>query len=121
MLFRSLAPLGGVKGYALAVLVESLTGALIGPKLAADIPDMFDNEKSAQSQDISHFVIAIKAEALTVDGNNQLSDLSTRVDEVGARLPGKNRKDPFAISDDLEITITDSVAAELAEWSQKLN
>ena len=116
-----LAPLGGVKGYALAVLVESLTGALIGPKLAADIPDMFDNEKSALSQDISHFVIAIKAEALTVDGNNHLSDLSTRIDSVGARMPGKNRKDPFAIGDDVEITITDSVAAELAEWSQKLS
>ena len=115
-----LAPLGGVKGYALAVLVESLTGALIGPKLAADIPDMFDNSKAKLSQEISHFVIAIKAEALTVDGSNRLQDLSNRVEQSGGRLPGKNRKDPFNIPSGTEIEISDTLAAELNTWSEKL-
>ena len=115
-----LAPLGGVKGYALAALVESLTGALVGPKLAADIPDMFDNNVANMPQDISHFVIAIKAEALTVDGNNRMEDFSNRIDAAGGRLPGKNRINPFEVSDNTEFEITDSVQAELESWSSKL-
>lgn len=115
-----LAPLGGVKGYALAALVESLTGALVGPKLAADIPDMFDNNVANMPQDISHFVVAIKAEALTVDGNNRMEDFSNRIDAAGGRLPGKNRINPFEVSDNTEFEITDSVQAELESWSSKL-
>ena len=115
-----LAPLGGVKGYALAVLVESLTGALVGPKLAADVPDMFDNKVAHLPQDISHFVIAIKAEALTVDGDNRMEDLSKRIESAGGRLPGKNRKNPFEISEDTEFEITDSVNSEIDAWSSKL-
>ena len=115
-----LAPLGGVKGYALAVLVESLTGALVGPKLAADIPDMFDNKVASSAQGISHFVIAIKAEALTVDGHNRIEELSKKVDESGGRLPGKNRINPFEIAENTDIQIADSVAAEIENWSLKL-
>jgi (2R)-3-sulfolactate dehydrogenase (NADP+) len=115
-----LAPLGGVKGYALAVLVESLTGALVGPNLAADVPDMFDNNMAKLPQDISHFVIAIKAEALTVDGHNRMEEFSTRVDEAGGRMPGKNRVNPFEISAGTEFDIADSVSAELSNWSSKL-
>ena len=115
-----LAPLGGVKGYALAVLVESLTGALIGPKLAADIPDMFDKSVAAKPQEISHFLIAIKAEALTVDGINRFSELNKRVAAAGGRLPGMNRLNPFTISDSHEVKIADNVAAELEGWRNKL-
>lgn len=115
-----LAPFGGVKGYALAVLVESLTGALIGPKLAADIPDMFDNKQANLNQDISHFVIAIKAEALTIDGSNRLAEFSERIERSGGRLPGSKRSNPFKISDDLEINIADSVYSELEGWKSKL-
>jgi (2R)-3-sulfolactate dehydrogenase (NADP+) len=34
-----LAPLGGAKGFALAFLVESMTGAMVGPLLATEIAD----------------------------------------------------------------------------------
>lgn len=115
-----LAPLGGVKGYALAVLVESLTGVLIGPKLAADIPDMFDNNLADQSQEISHFVIAIKAEALNVDTNSRMEEFASRIKQSGGRLPGANRANPFEVPGDFQINITDSVAKELADWSAKL-
>lgn len=114
-----LAPLGGVKGYALAVLVESLTGALIGPKLAADIPDMFNSEQAALPQEISHFVIAIKAEALTVDGSSRLDELAKNVKNVGGRLPGANRINPFKISNEQEIKIADNVFESLSEWQRK--
>ena len=109
-----LAPLGGAKGYALAVLVESLTGVLIGPTLSKNIPDMFNHDFDSAPQEIAHFVIAIDASKLSVDGeNNRLADFAGEVNSAGGRLPGANRVNPGKLNLDDEITITDSVAAQL--------
>ena len=109
-----LAPLGGAKGYALAVLVESLTGVLIGPTLSKNIPDMFNHDFDGVPQEIAHFVIAIDASKLSVDGeNNRLADFAGEVSSAGGRLPGSNRVNPGKLNLSDEITITDSVAAQL--------
>ncbi len=109
-----LAPLGGAKGYALAVLVESLTGVLIGPTLAKNIPDMFASSQDANPQQIAHFVIAIDAAKLSVDGDQgRLGEFASEVKSAGGRLPGSNRVNPGKLNLDDEITITDSVAAQL--------
>jgi len=116
-----LAPLGGVKGYAIAVLVESLTGMLIGPTLAKNIPDMFAADQDRKSQEISHFIIAIDAAKLSVDGeNSRTTDFAEYVADAGGRLPGSNRVNPESLNGDDEITITDQVADQLAQWSSKL-
>jgi (2R)-3-sulfolactate dehydrogenase (NADP+) len=116
-----LAPLGGVKGYAIAVLVESLTGMLVGPSLAKDIPDMFASEQDANPQKISHFIIAIDAAKLSVDGENtRTADFSALVTAAGGRLPGSNRSNPERPDTAENITITDQVADQLAQWSTKL-
>jgi (2R)-3-sulfolactate dehydrogenase (NADP+) len=109
-----LAPLGGAKGYALAVLVESLTGVLIGPTLSKNIPDMFNHDFDSAPQEIAHFVIAIDASKLSVDGeNSRLADFAGEVSSAGGRLPGSNRVNPGKLNPSDEITITDSVAAQL--------
>jgi (2R)-3-sulfolactate dehydrogenase (NADP+) len=109
-----LAPLGGVKGYAVAVLVESLTGILIGPTLAKNIPDMFAASQDALPQQISHFVIAIDASKLSVDGNTGRSaEFAEEVTAAGGRLPGSNRVNPEKLNHDDQITITDQVFAQL--------
>jgi (2R)-3-sulfolactate dehydrogenase (NADP+) len=116
-----LAPLGGVKGYAIAVLVESLTGMLIGPALAKNIPDMFAAEQDANSQQISHFIIAIDAAELSVDGeNSRTADFADLVTGAGGRLPGSNRVNPENLNNAEEITVTDQVADQLAKWSSKM-
>ena len=116
-----LAPLGGAKGYAIAVLVESLTGILIGPTLANNIPDMFASDQDAIPQEISHFVIAIDAAKLTVDGNNsRTTEFAEEVKTAGGRLPGSNRVNPEELNSSDEITITDLVNDQLALWSTKL-
>jgi (2R)-3-sulfolactate dehydrogenase (NADP+) len=116
-----LAPLGGAKGYAIAVLVESLTGMLIGPALAKNIPDMFSSEQDANPQQISHFIIAIDAAKLSVDGeNSRAADFASAVSEAGGRLPGSNRVNPEKLDNSENITITDQVADQLAQWSTKL-
>jgi (2R)-3-sulfolactate dehydrogenase (NADP+) len=109
-----LAPLGGAKGYALAVLVESLTGVLIGPTLAKNIPDMFASSQDANPQQIAHFIIAIDAAKLSVDGDQgRLNQFAGEVKSAGGRLPGSNRVNPGKLNLDDEITITDSVAGQL--------
>lgn len=116
-----LAPLGGVKGYAIAVLVESLTGMLIGPTLAANIPDMFAADQDANPQQISHFVIAIDASKLSVDGpNSREEEFAKSVSEAGGRLPGSNRVNPENLNSSDEITITDQVAEQLDSWKLRL-
>jgi (2R)-3-sulfolactate dehydrogenase (NADP+) len=116
-----LAPLGGAKGYAIAVLVESLTGMLIGPALAKNIPDMFSSEQDANPQQISHFIIAIDAAKLSVDGeNSRAADFGSAVSDAGGRLPGSNRVNPEKLDNSENITITDQVADQLAQWSTKL-
>jgi len=109
-----LAPLGGVKGYAVAVLVESLTGMLIGPTLAKNIPDMFAASQDALPQQISHFVIAIDAAKLSVDGNTgRTAEFASEVTAAGGRLPGSNRVNPEKLNLADEITITDQVFGQL--------
>ncbi len=116
-----LAPLGGVKGYAIAVLVESLTGMLIGPTLAKNIPDMFAASQDGLPQQISHFVIAIDASKLSVDGsNNRTNEFTQEVKAAGGRLPGANRVNPEKLNNGDEITITDQVSEQLSSWSAKL-
>jgi len=116
-----LAPLGGAKGYAIAVLVEALTGMLVGPALAKNIPDMFSADQDANPQEISHFIIAIDASKLSVDGKNSRStDFVTAVAEAGGRLPGANRVNPEDLNLSENITITDQVAEQLVQWSTKL-
>ena len=109
-----LAPLGGAKGYALAVLVESLTGVLIGPTLSKNIPDMFNHDQDSAPQEIAHFVIAIDASKLSVDGeNSRLGDFASEVKSAGGRLPGSHRVNPGKLNLEDMITITDAVAAQL--------
>ena len=63
---------------------------------------------------ISHFVIAIDAAKLSVDGaNNRTNEFAAEVNAAGGRLPGANRVNPEKLNFDDEITITDQVFAQL--------
>jgi (2R)-3-sulfolactate dehydrogenase (NADP+) len=87
---------------------------LIGPTLSKNIPDMFNHDFDSAPQEIAHFVIAIDASKLSVDGeNNRLGDFASEVNAAGGRLPGSNRVNPGKLNLSDEITITDSVAAQL--------
>jgi (2R)-3-sulfolactate dehydrogenase (NADP+) len=75
---------------------------------------MFNHDFDSAPQEIAHFVIAIDASKLSVDGeNNRLADFAGEVNVAGGRLPGSNRVNPGKLNLDEEITITDSVAAQL--------
>jgi (2R)-3-sulfolactate dehydrogenase (NADP+) len=95
---------------------------LIGPTLAKNIPDMFAASQDGLPQQISHFVIAIDASKLSVDGNNNRThEFTQEVKAAGGRLPGANRVNPEKLNGDDEITITDQVSEQLSSWSAKLS
>lgn len=54
----TLMPLGGAKGFALALLVEVLTGALLGPAVGPDVADFF-GDRLERPQDVAHLVVAL--------------------------------------------------------------
>jgi (2R)-3-sulfolactate dehydrogenase (NADP+) len=65
-------------------------------------------------QQISHFVIAIDASKLSVDGNTgRAAEFATEVTAAGGRLPGSNRVNPEKLNNDDQITITDQVFTQL--------
>jgi (2R)-3-sulfolactate dehydrogenase (NADP+) len=116
-----LAPLGGPKGYALALLVEALTGGLTGPNLAVDVPDMFDPDDDARPQGISHMVLAIDPSVLGAEMASQRFDgLRDLVREHGGRVPGATRVAPGDLDDDLDLTIAEETMDRLMEWAKKL-
>ena len=117
-----LAPLGGAKGFALAFAVEALTGGLVGPTLATDVADMFAGDQAASRQGISHLVIALDPARLSPSGNAiaRLDDLTDKVREAGGRVPGSGRVDIRDIASETSLAVDPRVAAELAEWADRL-
>ena len=74
---------------------------------------MFNSAQSAQPQNIAHFIIAIDAKQLSVDGADRTGEFAQAVASAGGRLPGANRANPEALNPDDEITITDAVAEQV--------
>ena len=100
-----LAPMGGAKGFALALLVEALTGGLVGPLPAAAIPDMFAAEANAKPQGIGHLVIALDPARLGAGSGPRLNELTASVRKAGGRVPGAGRIAPSELVDDLPINV----------------
>jgi len=119
-----LAPLGGAKGFALALLVESLTGGVVGPALSRDVSDMFADDHVARPQRIAHTVITLDPTRLDPDGGDgarsRLDALSRNVTDAGARLPGAARRLPAEIRDDEPIVLDPGLDRELAGWAARL-
>ena len=119
-LMGMLAPLGGAKGFALGLMVESLSAGLSGGALSRNVPDMFNSDDDQKPQGISHTVITIDpndiVDAASYDDFNKLASSIT---ETGGRVPGSKRAHPNKLGDG-EITIAEAVMNDLNGWSEKL-
>lgn len=116
-----LAPLGGAKGFALAFLVESLTGGIIGPSLATDIADPLAPGAAAAAQRIAHLVIALDPASLDGDGGSdeRLERLCASVTDTGGRVPGAGHLAPDEILETHGLSIPDELGATLAGIAKK--
>ena len=110
-----LAPMGGAKGFALALVVEALTGGLVGPNRSTEVADMFDPSDDARPQGLSHTVVTIDPGSLDVDGraSSRLDALFGAVEKTGGHLPGSGRRDPDTVSSAEEIEVDDALAADV--------
>lgn len=118
-LLGMLAPLGGAKGFALGLMVESLSAGLSGGSLSRVVPDMFNQDDDKKPQSISHTVITIDPESIGQESKDGFNELAKSIVDSGGRIPGSRRVSP----DDLgsgEITLTDAVVSDLNSWSQRL-
>lgn len=117
-----MAPLGGAKGYALALAVEALTAALVGPSLSRDLADMFARADEARPQRIAHLLVALDAGRCSVDGEGvgRMGMLADAVREAGGRLPGERRVPPGRISPDAPVPVSPDTLAELDRWADEL-
>lgn len=118
-----LAPLGGAKGFALAFLVEALTGGIVGPQLSAEVVDMFAVEQSALPQRIAHLVIALDPARTSVDpaAGHRLETLYGLVRDAGGRVPGQRRRPPADIPDDAPLVTDPAVMVDVLAWQERLN
>ncbi|MEN9453625.1 MAG: hypothetical protein RLZZ19_112 [Actinomycetota bacterium] len=119
-LMGMLAPLGGAKGFALGLMVESLSAGLSGGALSREVPDMFNPDDDTKPQAISHTVITIDPNDLGDSASyDDFNKLASSITETGGRIPGSKRAHPNHLGDG-EITIADAVINDLNTWSAKL-
>ena len=119
-LMGMLAPLGGAKGFALGLMVESLTSGLSGGALSTEVPDMFNPEDDTKPQGISHTVITIDPSDLgDAASYSDFNKLAMQIKESGGRVPGAKRAHPDDVEDH-QIAVAEAVINDLNEWSSKL-
>lgn len=119
-LMGMLAPLGGAKGFALGLMVESLSAGLSGGALSREVPDMFNPDDDTKAQGISHTVITIDPNDLGDSASyDDFNKLASSITETGGRVPGSKRTHPNQLGTG-EINIAEPVLKDLDIWSQKL-
>jgi LDH2 family malate/lactate/ureidoglycolate dehydrogenase len=116
----SLAPLGGPKGFALALLVEVLAavlpGAAVGPEVAGTFVD------SDRPSNVGHFFLALDPEAFGpgfAQRMDQLAAALRAIEPVDAarpvRLPGDRRLTERNARDESGVEVSEQLIAELRE------
>ena len=113
-----LAPLGGAKGYALALVVECLTGGLTGPHLSSDVADMFATEDDHRPQGIAHLLVSLDLTRLdgAADAGapaQRIQRLFDAVTDDGGRVPGAHRAALREVGEGQVVRIPASVRADL--------
>lgn len=123
-----LAPLGGAKGFALAFLVEALTGGLVGPALSSDVVDMFASAQAGRPQRIAHLILALDPARLDVEAperehkgpRTRLDELADRVAGAGGRLPGSRRVLPGEVDERSALGISAQTWLDIERWAHQL-
>jgi (2R)-3-sulfolactate dehydrogenase (NADP+) len=117
----TLMPLGGPKGFALALAVEVLTGALLGPAVGPEVADFF-GEGLDRPQQIAHLVVALDPAAFGDPAAfaarmRRLRDAILTAGSAGAtRLPGS--RPPAA---DGTLSLGPGLARELRRLATELD
>lgn len=86
----TVAPMGGAKGAALALMIEVMAAGLTGGRIGAEASSLLDAE--GPPPDIGQVLIAIDAAAVSGGGfAERMAAIATAYAGAGARLPGTRR------------------------------
>ncbi|GAA1217759.1 Ldh family oxidoreductase [Prauserella alba] len=116
-----LAPMGGSKGFVIALLVEALTGGLVGPNLSSAVPDMFNRADDAVPQGIGHLVVTMRPGAFDPAAVERFAALAEQVGDAGGRTPGASRIAPAELAGDHVVEVADSTVTYLNDWAKRLD
>ena len=109
----SLIPAGGVKGAALALMVEIMSGCLAGAALGFKASSLFDGD--GPPPNLSQVIIAIHANDLSGGGFGQrIKELADIYDSIeGARFPGQKRLQNRVDSEKYGLNIPSALMKEI--------
>ena len=90
----SMLPIGGAKGYLLALVVEILAAALIGNNFSYQSSSFFDDV--GKPPGVGQFILAINPLRINPDFNLHIEGLCAAImQQPGTRLPGVNKNKDF--------------------------
>ncbi|MDO1580550.1 Ldh family oxidoreductase [Rhizobium oryzicola] len=111
----TMAPAGGAKGAALALMVEVLAAGLTGAHFSHEASSLFDDKGPPPA--LGQFIITIDPQAAAGEAATQriaaLASLMT--EEDGVRLPGRKGRSARRLADQQGIEIEDSVMKAIAD------
>jgi LDH2 family malate/lactate/ureidoglycolate dehydrogenase len=121
----TLSPMGGAKGFALAVLVESLTGVLAGAGVGPEVSGTAVASDSPSN--VGHLMLAIKPEGFAPGFPERMSRLADTIRSVPpfdsgvpVRMPGDTRRDQRQRRSERGICVSEHVLRELNELAAEL-
>ncbi len=113
----ALQPFGGYKGFAIALIVEVLAGALAGAAIGDEVGSLYsDWDKSGHN---GHAIIAF-APRPGLDFAERMQKITSLITDSGARLPGAERWKTLAISNREGIELDERRFAPLRELARNL-
>jgi LDH2 family malate/lactate/ureidoglycolate dehydrogenase len=114
----SLAPAGGAKGFALALLVEVLSGVLSGSGIGPQVSGTF--RSSDRASDAGHFFLAIDPDAFAPGFAERMERLASEIRAVEpvnpgtpVRLPGDRRRTERTRRTERGVELSDELMDEL--------
>jgi LDH2 family malate/lactate/ureidoglycolate dehydrogenase len=127
-LLGTVLTMAGHKGYALALMVEVLSGVLSGAAIGSEIGSMYKNLD--RKQDVGHFFCLLDIDAF-MDRDEFISRIDSTIDSLKAGrklsgvdeilVPGERSARKAEETARIGIPIGPEVLKELEDWSSRLN
>ncbi len=114
----SLLPVGEGKGFALAVLVEILAGALAGDALSPDLPLPWMPPEQAAKPGL--LLLALDPSAFGLGYANRVAQLIHALEAVGGRIPGARRTALREKALQEGVVVNEALQAELGKLGLRL-
>ena len=115
----SLIPIGGGKGYALAVMVEILAGAIAGDILSPDLPLPWMPPEQAAKPGL--LLIAFDPSAFGGGYAARINQLVSALEGAGGRIPGSRRSKLREKAEKEGIEVNETTVAELGKLGVQIS